>query len=136
MRTAVSMDFMRRISRMGCEARMRKLSPERRSALARNAARARWLKREAPTAKTDRSIEQSNFKSELSGTSQRFPPCEGAFGFSEVTTMDWNRIQGNWKQAQGKIKEKWGKLTDDDLVTINGQREQLEGIIEKRYGDG
>jgi uncharacterized protein YjbJ (UPF0337 family) len=48
--------------------------------------------------------------------------------------MDWNRIQGNWKQAQGQIKEKWGKLTDDDLATINGQREQLEGIIQKRYG--
>jgi uncharacterized protein YjbJ (UPF0337 family) len=48
--------------------------------------------------------------------------------------MDWNRIEGNWKQAQGKIKEKWGKLTDDDLTKINGQREQLEGIIEQRYG--
>ena len=42
--------------------------------------------------------------------------------------MDWNRIEGNWKQAQGRIKEKWGKLTDDDLAKINGQREQLEGI--------
>ena len=29
--------------------------------------------------------------------------------------MDWNRIEGNWKQAKGKVKEKWGKLTDDDL---------------------
>jgi uncharacterized protein YjbJ (UPF0337 family) len=48
--------------------------------------------------------------------------------------MDCNRIQGNWKQAQGKVKEKWGKLTDDDLTVINGQREQLEGIIQKRYG--
>jgi uncharacterized protein YjbJ (UPF0337 family) len=48
--------------------------------------------------------------------------------------MDWNRIEGNWKQAQGKIKEKWGKLTDDDLTKINGRREQLEGIIEQRYG--
>jgi uncharacterized protein YjbJ (UPF0337 family) len=37
--------------------------------------------------------------------------------------MDWNRIEGNWKQAQGKIKEKWGKLTDDDLTTVNGRRE-------------
>ena len=48
--------------------------------------------------------------------------------------MDWNRIAGDWKQAQGRIKEKWGKLTDDDLTKINGQREQLEGIIEHRYG--
>jgi len=48
--------------------------------------------------------------------------------------MDWNRIEGNWKQAQGKNKEKWGKLTEDDLTKINGQREQLEGILQQRYG--
>jgi uncharacterized protein YjbJ (UPF0337 family) len=48
--------------------------------------------------------------------------------------VDWNRIQGNWKQAKGEIKEKWGKLTDDDLIQIDGQREQLEGIIQQRYG--
>ena len=34
--------------------------------------------------------------------------------------MDWNRIEGDWKQAKGKIKEKWGKLTDDDLAQVNG----------------
>ena len=43
--------------------------------------------------------------------------------------MDWNRIEGNWKQAKGKVKEKWGKLTDDDLAQVNGQRDQLEGRI-------
>jgi uncharacterized protein YjbJ (UPF0337 family) len=48
--------------------------------------------------------------------------------------MDWNRIEGDWKQATGRIKEKWGKLTDDDLAQINGQREQLEGKIQPRYG--
>jgi uncharacterized protein YjbJ (UPF0337 family) len=49
-------------------------------------------------------------------------------------TMDWNRIEGNWKQAKGKVKEKWGQLTDDDLSQINGKREQLEGKIQQRYG--
>jgi uncharacterized protein YjbJ (UPF0337 family) len=48
--------------------------------------------------------------------------------------MDWNRIEGNWKQTTGKIKEKWGKLTDDDLTQINGKREQFEGRIQERYG--
>lgn len=48
--------------------------------------------------------------------------------------MDWNRIEGNWKQLKGKVKEKWGQLTDDDLNVINGRREQLEGIIQERYG--
>jgi uncharacterized protein YjbJ (UPF0337 family) len=49
-------------------------------------------------------------------------------------TMDWNRVEGNWKQTKGKIKEKWGQLTDDDLTAINGKRDQLEGKIQQRYG--
>ena len=48
--------------------------------------------------------------------------------------MDWNRIEGSWKQTTGKIKEKWGNLTDDDLTQINGKREQFEGKIQERYG--
>jgi uncharacterized protein YjbJ (UPF0337 family) len=48
--------------------------------------------------------------------------------------MDWNRIEGNWKQFGGRVKEKWGKLTDDDLAVINGRRDQLEGKIQERYG--
>ncbi len=48
--------------------------------------------------------------------------------------MDWNRVAGNWKQAKGKVKEQWGKLTDDDLTFIDGKREQLEGRIQERYG--
>ena len=48
--------------------------------------------------------------------------------------MDWNLVEGNWKQVAGKVKEKWGKLTDDDLTTINGRRDQLEGKIQERYG--
>lgn len=48
--------------------------------------------------------------------------------------MDWNRVEGNWKQIKGSVREQWGKLTDDDLDQINGQREQLEGKIQERYG--
>jgi uncharacterized protein YjbJ (UPF0337 family) len=48
--------------------------------------------------------------------------------------MDWNRVEGNWKEMKGKVKEKWGKLTDDDLSTINGKRDQLEGALQRRYG--
>ena len=39
--------------------------------------------------------------------------------------MDWNRVEGNWKQVKGKVKEQWGKLTDDDLDVINGKQDQL-----------
>ena len=48
--------------------------------------------------------------------------------------MDWDRIEGNWKQIKGKVKEKWGSLTDDDIDVIAGRRDQLEGMIQERYG--
>jgi uncharacterized protein YjbJ (UPF0337 family) len=48
--------------------------------------------------------------------------------------MNWDRIEGKWKQYAGKAKEKWGKLTDDDLTTISGKRDQLIGKVQERYG--
>ena len=48
--------------------------------------------------------------------------------------MNWDRIEGDWKQFAGKVKEQWGKLTDDDLAVIKGKRDQLEGKIQERYG--
>jgi uncharacterized protein YjbJ (UPF0337 family) len=48
--------------------------------------------------------------------------------------MDWDRIQGNWKQFVGRVKEQWGKLADDDVAAINGRRDRLEGRIQERYG--
>lgn len=50
--------------------------------------------------------------------------------------MDWNRIEGNWKQFKGKIKEKWSDLTDDEVEKMEGKREQLEGKIQEHYGIG
>lgn len=48
--------------------------------------------------------------------------------------MDWDRVEGNWKQFTGKVQEQWGKLTDDEINQVNGKREQLEGLIQNRYG--
>jgi len=48
--------------------------------------------------------------------------------------MNWDRIEGGWKQLSGKVKEQWGKLTDDDLTEIAGKRDQLAGKIQARYG--
>ena len=48
--------------------------------------------------------------------------------------MNWDRAEGNWKQFKGKVKEQWGKLTDDDLDVIAGKRDQLAGRIQKSYG--
>jgi uncharacterized protein YjbJ (UPF0337 family) len=48
--------------------------------------------------------------------------------------MNRDQIGGNWKQMKGKVKEKWGKLTDDDLTVIEGKADQLAGRIQERYG--
>jgi uncharacterized protein YjbJ (UPF0337 family) len=48
--------------------------------------------------------------------------------------MNHDRIEGNWKQMKGKVKEQWGKLTDDDLDVIAGRRDQLLGRIQERHG--
>ena len=48
--------------------------------------------------------------------------------------MSWDVIAGNWKQLTGKVKEQWGKLTDDDIARIAGKREQLEGALQEKYG--
>jgi uncharacterized protein YjbJ (UPF0337 family) len=63
--------------------------------------------------------------------------CEAAFMpclYHKETAMDWNRIEGQWKELKGKIKQQWGNLTDDDLDKIAGKREELEGKIQQRYG--
>lgn len=48
--------------------------------------------------------------------------------------MNWDQIAGNWKQLTGSMKENWGKLTDDDLTTVEGKRDQLTGLLQKKYG--
>ncbi|HXE20212.1 CsbD family protein [Castellaniella sp. UC4442_H9] len=48
--------------------------------------------------------------------------------------MNKDTIKGNWLQYKGKVKEQWGKLTDDDLDVIDGKRDQLVGRIQERYG--
>lgn len=48
--------------------------------------------------------------------------------------MNWDRVEGNWKQLKGKIKEQWGKLTDDHIEKIDGKREHLVGKIQENYG--
>ena len=48
--------------------------------------------------------------------------------------MHPDRIEGRWKQIKGKVKEQWGKLTDDDLDVIAGKRDQLLGRIQQRHG--
>ena len=52
----------------------------------------------------------------------------------ERRKMNWDQISGKWKQAKGQVKQQWGKLTDDELDVIAGQRDQLVGKVQERYG--
>ncbi len=51
-----------------------------------------------------------------------------------ATVMNWDQLEGKWKQYKGEVREKWGRLTDDDLHVIAGRREQLIGRLQERYG--
>lgn len=48
--------------------------------------------------------------------------------------MNWERIEGNWKQFRGKVRQQWGKLTEDDLDVIEGRRKELADRIQMAYG--
>ncbi|MDX2266132.1 MAG: CsbD family protein [Hyphomicrobiales bacterium] len=48
--------------------------------------------------------------------------------------MNWDRVEGNWKQIKGKIRSAWGNITDDDLERMAGKRDELVGKIQERYG--
>lgn len=48
--------------------------------------------------------------------------------------MNWDQIEGNWKQFKGQAQAKWGELTDDEIQRAEGRREELVGKIQERYG--
>lgn len=48
--------------------------------------------------------------------------------------MNWDQIEGKWKQVKGRAKQQWAKLTDDDLTYISGKKDQMVGRIQERYG--
>ncbi|AZQ68554.1 CsbD family protein [Silicimonas algicola] len=48
--------------------------------------------------------------------------------------MNWDQIEGNWKQFTGKVKENWGELTNDEITEARGEREQLIGLVQSKYG--
>jgi uncharacterized protein YjbJ (UPF0337 family) len=48
--------------------------------------------------------------------------------------MNTDTVQGKWKQVKGSVKQRWGKLTDDDLTTLSGKKDELVGKLQERYG--
>lgn len=57
----------------------------------------------------------------------------GFHNFREIT-MNWNQIEGHWHQRAGQVKVHWAKLSDDDLKSVAGKKEQLVGKIQEHYG--
>lgn len=60
---------------------------------------------------------------------------EGKKDFLILSVINQDQFEGNWKQLKGALKEKWGKFTDDDLLTIEGELERFEGKLQERYGN-
>jgi uncharacterized protein YjbJ (UPF0337 family) len=48
--------------------------------------------------------------------------------------INWNIVEGKWKEVKGSVIERWGMLTDDELEQVGGKREKLEGLIQQKYG--
>jgi uncharacterized protein YjbJ (UPF0337 family) len=77
--------------------------------------------------------ERTGGKPKVSARRRPLGPC-AAPSTSGDREMNEDRIEGNWKQVKGKVREQWGKLTNDDLDVIAGKRDQLLGRIQERHG--
>lgn len=54
--------------------------------------------------------------------------------YRKVINMNWDQIEGKWKEMSGSVKAQWGELTDDEIAEVNGDRDALEGKIQAKYG--
>jgi uncharacterized protein YjbJ (UPF0337 family) len=52
----------------------------------------------------------------------------------QETAMNWDQIEGKWKQVKGSVRKQWGELTDDDLTKMAGSRDKFVGVLQERYG--
>lgn len=68
------------------------------------------------------------------GTNPLIAVLSPRFSSHKEKTINWDRVEGNWKQFKGQVQQKWGKLTDDDLDVIEGKRTELAGRLQQRYG--
>ncbi|WP_428519187.1 CsbD family protein [Pseudorhodoplanes sp.] len=62
------------------------------------------------------------------------PKAEAAPAKETFRTWTWNKVAGNWKRVKGSVKERWGKLTHNEIQQAQGRREALNGFIQSRYG--
>jgi uncharacterized protein YjbJ (UPF0337 family) len=71
---------------------------------------------------------------ELTGSFAIHPGQQQHGSKTTEAKMNWDRIEGNWKEFKGKAQQQWGKLTSDDLDVIEGKRTELAGRLQQRYG--
>src|SRR5262245_62550863 len=92
---------------------------------------------QAQLQRSESHLELHRVSPRLTNTKLRFPPrpaINAGLPSERSTLMNWDRIEGNWKQLRGKVQQQWGNLTNDDLTTIEGRRVELVGKIQERYG--
>jgi uncharacterized protein YjbJ (UPF0337 family) len=65
---------------------------------------------------------------------QTAAPAHQAPAKEGFRSWTWNKVSGNWKRMQGMVKERWGKLTHNEIREAQGRRETLNGYIQSRYG--
>jgi uncharacterized protein YjbJ (UPF0337 family) len=56
------------------------------------------------------------------------------YSLEKVAAMNWDQIKANWRPFSGAVRERWDRLTDDDLERIDGRRDQFTGVLQERYG--
>ena len=61
-------------------------------------------------------------------------PAKQATGKETFRAWTWNKVSGNWKRMKGAVKQRWGKLTNNEVREAQGRREVLNGYIQTRYG--
>jgi uncharacterized protein YjbJ (UPF0337 family) len=62
------------------------------------------------------------------------PQVQAAPAKETLRTRAWNKVSGNWKRMKGAVKQRWGKLTNNEIREAQGRREALNGFIQSRYG--
>ena len=70
----------------------------------------------------------------MQGGARQIHEAVACDGFHGGITVNWDQIEGSWKQLMGQARQKWGKLTDDELKQTQGRRDELIGKVQKKYG--
>ena len=83
---------------------------------------------------TNRFFPRLNLMTSPEKQASLFPSDLHSMQERSIQVMNRDILEGQWKQLKGKVKQQWGRLTDDELERINGHYDELAGLIQERYG--